>query len=251
MSLGVNRILGPTVNKIGKAVDKPFSKVLSWTAGKKCMENLGHQYHIDNTKLITGISIASIVLKDGLGCYLYVKQSLNNDKIPEDKRKFVAALDLTNGGLMIAIQILMAVTISHKKVQEKLFNKFFGKYFQRSAQKGMRTILQNKENLKGLTGKQFHTALDKYQKDMLGAFAHITSIVGATMLGKRVIVPFIATPLADKAKAYMSKNDKPVEVNKNTKNTYNADISAADNAKIEAIHSTNLIEQYKAIHQLK
>lgn len=51
-------------------------------------------YEKDNAKFMSAIGVTSIVLKDGLGCYLYVKQSLNNEKIPEDKRKFVAALDL-------------------------------------------------------------------------------------------------------------------------------------------------------------
>ena len=42
-------------------------------------------------------TVTSIILKDGIGCAMYVGQSLHNDKIPEKKRKFVAALDLTNG----------------------------------------------------------------------------------------------------------------------------------------------------------
>lgn len=247
MNLAINKI-GAPLKKIGNSVDRACTKPLNWLADRKCMDYLGDQFFKNNNKLITGISIASIVLKDGYGCYLYVKQSLNNKKIPEDKRKFVAALDLTNGGLMIAAQILMAVTISNKKVQEKMFNKLFGKYFERSAQKGMKTVLQSKESLQGLSGKKFHAGFDKYKKDIISAFGHITSLVAATMIGKRMIVPFIATPLADKAKAWMSKNDKPVEIAEGTKNTYDTEISAADKAKIEAVKATNLLDQYKVTH---
>ena len=52
-------------------------------------------------------TVTSIILKDGIGCAMYVGQSLHNDKTTEKKRKFVDALDLTNGVLMIGAQIAM------------------------------------------------------------------------------------------------------------------------------------------------
>ena len=80
-------------------------RLIKWFSETKFMTKKAFpKYEKDDAKLIAGVGVASIVAKDGLGCYLYVKQSLNNDKIPEDKRKFVAALDLANGGLMIAMQ---------------------------------------------------------------------------------------------------------------------------------------------------
>lgn len=106
-------------------------KTIKWLSECKPMKNkVFPNYEKDNAKFMSMIGVTSIVLKDGLGCYFYVKQSLNNDKIPEDKRKFVAALDLANGGLMIAMQLLMFFTISNKKVQGKIFNKLFGKTLQ-------------------------------------------------------------------------------------------------------------------------
>ena len=39
-----------------------------------------------NAAWIAGLGVASVILKDGFGCYLYVKQSLNNKKIPNYKK---------------------------------------------------------------------------------------------------------------------------------------------------------------------
>lgn len=203
-------------------------KTIKWLSETKFMKNkVFPNYEKDNAKFMSAIGVTSIVLKDGLGCYLYVKQSLNNDKIPEDKRKFVAALDLANGGLMIAMQLLMFFTISNKKVQEKIFNKLFGKYFTRSADKALQAKLGKIDKLKGMTGKEFHTAREADKKGLKNAFSYLISLAAATLIAKRIIVPFIATPLADKTKAWMSRNDKPLETHKDTKNTYNTKKPAA------------------------
>ncbi len=203
-------------------------KTIKWLSETKFIKNkVFPNYEKDNAKFMSAIGVTSIVLKDGLGCYLYVKQSLNNKKIPEDKRKFVAALDLANGGLMIAMQLLMFFTISNKKVQNKIFNKLFGKYFTRSADKALQAKLGKIDKLKGMTGKDFHTAREADKKGLKNAFSYLISLAAATLIAKRIIVPFIATPLADKTKAWMSRNDKPVETHKDTKNTYNTEKPAA------------------------
>jgi len=155
-------------------------------------------------RIVAGLGLASIALKDGLGCYMYVKQSLNNKNIPEEKRKFVAALDLANGGLMIIAQVLMFKTISNAKVQAKWFEKLFGKYFSRSARKGYKAALSMGENNVGkLSNTEYNIAFKNLKKNIAGYFNILTSLVAATVLAKRVIVPFIATPLAEKAKGLL------------------------------------------------
>ena len=47
------------------------------------------------------IATVSNVTKDGVNCAYYVTQSLHNERIPEDQRKFVAGLDLANGILKL------------------------------------------------------------------------------------------------------------------------------------------------------
>lgn len=220
------------VGKFGnKALDVLIKKPLKWLSEVKPMEYVCKKYRANKRNFISGVGIASIVIKDGLGCYFYVNQSLHNEKIPDDKRKFVAALDLANGGLMIAMQILMFKTISNKIMQEKMFKKMFGKHFDRASRKGYEAILKGREKYKNIPDAEFKKAMDGIKDTTFDAFANLTSLIAATTIGKRVIVPFIATPLADKTKAWMCRNDKPVEVNKETENTYSPNKPAAEISK--------------------
>ncbi len=177
-------------------------------------------YRKNNRKIIDGISIASIILKDGVGCYMYVNQSLHNKDIPDDKRKFVAALDLTNGGLMIAAQILMHMTISNKLIQSKMFNRLLGKKFDRNTSKMIHAILKNTDKYRNVSQRAVNEALNKYKGEVCDAFGSLTSLIAATTIGKRIIVPFIATPLAGMVEKRMNKNSNDNLVDRETKNTY-------------------------------
>lgn len=216
----MGKIYNVVSNAANKAVEYTLIKPLNKLSTAPGMGHVRKEFCNKNMSFINGIGIASIVLKDGVGCYMYVKQSLNNEKIPEDKRKFVAALDLANGGLMIAMQILMHLTISNKIMQSKMFKGLYGKYFNRSVTKGYQAILKNQDKYKGMTSKEFSDAMEVIHGKAMDAFSNITSLVAATIIGKRVIVPFIATPLADKTKAWMCRNDKPAPIDSETKNTY-------------------------------
>ncbi len=213
----VHNVISNIANKtVEYGLVKPLQK-LSTAPG---MGHVRKEFCNKNLNFMNGVGIASIILKDGLGCYMYVKQSLNNEKIPADKRKFVAALDLANGGLMIAMQILLFLTISSKAMQKKMFKGLYGKYFSRGVTKGYQAIIKQQDKYKNITGKEFQKGMDAIHDKAVEAFSNITSLVAATIIGKRVIVPFIATPLADKTKEWMCRNDKPEEINSETKNTY-------------------------------
>ncbi len=227
-------------------------KAVKWLSNTKLLKNkVFPNYEIDNAKFMSMIGVTSIVLKDGLGCYLYVKQSLNNKKIPEDKRKFVAALDLANGGLMVGMQLLTFFTISNRKVQDKIFDKLFGKSFTRAADKALKATLRKTDELKNITGQEFHYAREADKKGLKNAFSYLTSLAASTLLAKRVIVPFIATPLADKTEAWMNRNKKPIQTHKDTINTYNTEKPAAEVAegktantnKPQENKTTNLLEK--------
>ena len=219
-------------------VRKPLQKLSETSIVKKATQKSWSSD--DCQKLLTGIGIGSVVLKDGFGCYLYVKQSLNNKKIPEDKRKFVAALDLTNGGLMIALQLLMYATISRPAIQAKMFNGICGKYIDRAAKKGYYAIMKKQDEMGEMSGKIFHESVDEFTGSARKAFGHLSTLIASTIVGKRVLVPFIATPLADKAKAWMARNDKPVVTHPETVNTYNPEMAAADKVKE---NQTNTVKQ--------
>ncbi len=250
-----------SIGKVGTAMkENLIYKPMKWLGDNKWQKKLNKGYQVNDASIIGTVGIASILLKDGLGCYMYVTQSLNNEKIPEDKRKFVAALDLVNGVLMMSLQFLMHKTISNKKFQAKTFDKMFGKFFDRKAAKGYAAALGGTEKFKGITGDKFHPALQNYKDTISSAFAQITSLAAATIVAKRMIVPFIATPLAGKAKDWMCRNDKPVPVNEATKNSYNTektvDVSTADikdDKKDEKTvnQSTRLVDSYVKSHPQK
>lgn len=243
----IGRTVKPYLQKLNNICDKPYQALANVTIGKKKpMEYVNKNYIKDNTKFMTGLGVASIVLKDGLGCYMYVTQSMKNKDIPEDKRKFVAALDLANGGLMIAMQLLMFFTIANKNVQKKLFNTLFGKQFNRAASKGYQAKLRSTDLLKEMKGTDFHQVLNQTRKDAKAAFENVTSIFAATILGKRVIVPFIATPLADKTKAWMCRNDKPETTSSETRNKYDTQTAAIDKQDVgEQPVSSNLLDRIR------
>lgn len=71
--------------------------------------------------------VLSFISKDAVNCGLYTYQSLHNEKIPEDKRGFVAALDLVNGIINIAGQFAAALLVERSLVPW-LESKFTGVY---------------------------------------------------------------------------------------------------------------------------
>ena len=216
----MSKVYNVLSNAANKTVEYTLIKPLNKLSTAPGMGHVRKEFCNKNLNFMNGVGITSIILKDGLGCYMYVKQSLNNEKIPADKRKFVAALDLANGRVMIAMQILLFLTISSKEMQKKMFQGLYGKYFSRGVTKGYQAIIKNMDKYKGITNKEFEKGMDAIHDKAVEAFSNITSLVAATIIGKRVIVPFIATPLADKTKKWMCRNDKPEEIDSETKNTY-------------------------------
>ena len=189
-------------------VAKPFK----YMGNTKVFKWLAKNYEKDSAKFIAGVSISSVVLKDTLGCYFYVTQSLKNEKIPEDKRGFVAALDLTNGILMVAAQIATFFTISNSKVQNFIFDKTLGKYFSNAARRNSKEVLAQQG--KKLPKKEFFKAFKNAENTSRAAFKILLPLFGATIFAKRVLVPFIATPAASWAKKHVLKDTTGCEKQK-------------------------------------
>ena len=215
---GINKIIASGFNK---AYTKCFEQPMLKLQRANILQKGYDAYRNDKQKFMDWASIISIIAKDGIGCVMYVWQSLNNKNIPDDKRKFVAALDLTNGGLMIAAQIIMHMTISNKLVQAKMFKRMFGKQFDRNAAKIIHSVAKNTEKYRGVTQQEINEFLGKNKDTAAAALTSLTSLVAATTIGKRIIVPFIATPLASKVEGWMNKGKSEVSVDKETSNDYN------------------------------
>lgn len=212
------------INTIGTGLEKTyqtcFKKPMLSLQKSNFMQKGYEAYRNDKQSFMNWAGILSIVAKDGLGCVMYVYQSLNNKNIPDDKRKFVAALDLTNGGLMIAAQILMHMTISQKMVQSKMFNKLMGKNFDRNASKMIHSVTKHIDKYKDMSPKDINEILGANKDTAFAAFTSLTSLIAATTIGKRVIVPFIATPAASKVEKWMNKGNPKDAIDKETQNDY-------------------------------
>ena len=195
------------VQKINPIISKPFcglgnSRTFNW---------LAKNYEKDPIKFVAGVSLASVVFKDSLGCYLYVKQSLNNEKIPKEKRGFVAAFDLTNGVLMIATQIATFCTVANSKVQKFLFDKTLGRFFDNKARRNCKELIKQKN--KNLGKAAFNTAFKQAEMNSRAAFKLFLPLISATIIAKRMIVPFVATPIASWVKKNVLKDEDSAELN--------------------------------------
>lgn len=239
----ISKVLSLTSKAIG-AVEK--SKPLQWAERK---------FYEDPEKALGIATVASIAIKDGVGCYKYVTQSMNNKKIPEEKRKFVAALDLTNGVLMIAAQIAMFFAM--RKYSEPIFNKIFKKSFNPIIAKNIQSEIRMNEEKAGLTVTRKLITGKKYndvRSNSLNLFKFVADIAAATIIGKRVIVPFIATPLAAKVKQKMDMHEGLAP--KNSEGAKQAEQGKKEDAAVKPeIHklditttNTNLLKRYYNYH---
>ena len=201
-------------------------KLLSQGIGRvtksRPMAALAKKWDKDPEGLLATSTVTSIILKDGIGCAMYVGQSLNNDRIPDEKRKFVAALDLTNGLLMILAQIGMFMAM--RKYSGKIFDKVFNKTFNKIAQSQFvsRVRMKASELGESVMKKLGLQKTFKENKDTaLGVFKFVLELSAATIIGKRVIVPLIATPMAKKVEQWMNKGkDKKHQTGKDAVNNY-------------------------------
>ena len=65
---------------------------------------------------------------------------------------------------------------------------------------------QMEKNGKTSAKQVFNRAFDKVEEEGAGLFKFVLDIAAATILGKRVIVPLVATPLAKKVEKKMEKH---------------------------------------------
>ncbi|MBR1977070.1 hypothetical protein IKA15_02190 [bacterium] len=146
----------------------------------------------------SAIALASTTSKDVVATYYYVTQSMKNKKIPEEKRSFVAALDLGNG--IMNVITAFAIGLPMKGWMEKLFDKKIApKYFNEKTLKDntMKLLEKSKE---AFDEKRFQESLSKLNMGKGLArtgLCVLGTLVGSQIIGKRIITPLFATPMAD------------------------------------------------------
>lgn len=139
------------------------------------------------------ILLASVISKDAVNCGYYVYQSLNNEKIPEDKRKFVAGMDLANGIMNIAAQLLLF----------KPFENFAGSVFDKFLSKKDFNVINRADihsNVAESGVKAQKLTIDSLLNNKQGAarkgLVALLSLVGLQVVLKRIVTPLFATPMA-------------------------------------------------------
>lgn len=243
MANPISRIIAYTLSK--GASSKPYQK-LEGKINRKTVDDI-----------IAYTTIASVAAKDAVGCGMYVYQSLNNEKIPEKRRKFVSALDLTNGILMITSQVAMFFAM--RKINAKLFKNIF-----KSFEDGSWKIFGKQIRVDGKKARKTAEELPSYaeiQNEHIGmkniafsVFKSFTELAAATILAKRIIVPFIATPLASKVEKLMNKHDQKhgIESESGDKSELsmkgNDSFEKTSTVETEEDEMTNLLDIYRKNH---
>lgn len=145
--------------------------------------------------------VTSLVSKDAVNCYYYVTQSLHNKKIPEEKRGFVASLDLMNGILNVVGQIGVFYLLE-KTAKNVLFKKFIGKRLDTDVlkQHAKKVVDGSKEKL---NLEKVHQALiknhgsgSKQYKALETGFGLFFGFIVTAAFSKRILSPLLGTPMA-------------------------------------------------------
>lgn len=135
----------------------------------------------------TGKIATSLILKDAVGCYLYVSQARSNKKFTPQQRSDIANYDLANGVINIGLQLAAVKPIENlmtKVVDSKLMKKMFNNLDERLADTNNKNVMKLLKNKRRLTE---------------GAVALLSVIVCQYFI-KRVVSPYLSVPAGEKSK---------------------------------------------------
>lgn len=120
------------ISSINKTIINGYNKAIKGKWLSKRLEDAVKNPASFATKMM----MFSFVTKDAINCAIYTTQSATNEKIPEDKRPFVASLDFFNGIFNVVGQA-GAYVLFDKFLTPRMFGEKYSGTFK---QKGMPTI---------------------------------------------------------------------------------------------------------------
>lgn len=129
----------------------------------------------------------SLILKDAVGCALYVGQARRNKEFTPQQRSDIANYDLANGVINIGLQLAAVKPIENlmtKVVDSKMMKKMFKNLDTRLADNNNKTVMKLLKNKKRLTE---------------GAVA-LFSVIICQYFIKRVVSPYFSVPAGEKSK---------------------------------------------------
>ncbi len=201
--------ISPVSNFADRAIGA-FNRAATRIMDSKVGTTLMPENPTDIAKLLALISTTT---KDAVNCYYYTNQSYHNKRIPEDKRKFVAGIDLSNGILNVITQLTLGLVVN--KMSDKMYDKIM--------KGGLTPTPENVKKYKELADNLLHkskltehitsndanikAAINKVNKIAKGGFGVIAVLIVTQIIAKRMIVPFLSTPLAGYFKKYLDKKE--------------------------------------------
>lgn len=109
------------------SLNKSVANGMNWTVTKTRLAKSLKAGLEHPAEYAAKMMVLSFITKDVINCGFYTYQSLHNEKIPEDKRGFVAALDFVNGVINVGGQ-LATFALVERMLTPWLETKFTGVY---------------------------------------------------------------------------------------------------------------------------
>lgn len=150
--------------------------------------NKGFNRHVincvnNNSKNVRALLISSVAL-DTYGNFVDFYKTGKNKEIPKEKKPYIRAYKLMNGIISCLAQMGLGLTVLNDSFQRNLANKLFG-------------------SLKKQGTKESLVLFNKCAKGVKAA----TTLIFATVIIKRLVVPFMVTPLASFIKDVFDTRD--------------------------------------------
>ncbi len=167
---------GKLNTKFGAKLDKTLDNVFTWVVKKFGKSDRLISKNKDSADLIksaTKVVLLGNTLKEVVGTILYTTQAMTNEDLPQDKRKFVGLYDLSVGVVSTIVSLIFGVGLQNK------IRNGYAKLLKPVAKSLPRSAV------------------------FVGTAAAFTSFALQTIVGKRIIAPAIATPVAGKLKTNM------------------------------------------------
>ena len=172
----------------------------------------------------TGKIATSLIMKDAIGCYLYVTQARSNKQFTPQQRSDVANYDLANGVINIGLQLLAVKPIENlmtKFVDSKMMSKMFNNLDERLAATDNKKVISLLKNKKNLTS---------------GVVA-LFSVIICQYFIKRVVSPYFSVPAGEKSKQIGLIKPKLFEGE-----TYNPDGDSFEKIKETVVNTYETVE---------
>ena len=122
---------------------------------------------MDNPAFLTKTLLVTSVSKDVFAYALRVKNAAQNKEIPQDKKEYMMKMDSITGVTTAIVQLGSGFLLANEKVQDKICSKLFSSIDKNS----------------------------KLYKNASAGFGTISSLVGATLFAKRILVPLISSTI--------------------------------------------------------